>query len=232
MTLRKVGRAFIRALVIVGTAVGVLSLLSYVFYPKNNQDGFGMIDSSAIGIMGERSQSIDALFIGDSEAYSSFSPLQMWNERGFTSYVCATSAQRLIYGKTLLERALEKQRPKVVMIETNSLYAGFSREDAAFRDLQNLFPVFEYHNRWKTLGVWDVSQPIAATWTDSLKGFQVFTSVAAAESSDSMKPTNKVEEVPELSRQCLEEIVALCKEASATPVLVSTQGQGRHRLER
>lgn len=34
MTLRKVGRAFIRALVIVGTAVGVLSLLSYVFYPK------------------------------------------------------------------------------------------------------------------------------------------------------------------------------------------------------
>ena len=222
MTLRKVGRAFIRALVIVGTAVGVLSLLSYVFYPKNNQDGFGMIDSSANSIMGERSQSIDALFIGDSEAYSSFSPLQMWNERGFTSYVSATSAQRLIYGKTLLERALEKQRPKVVVIETNSLYAGFSREDAAFRDLQNLFPVFEYHNRWKTLGVRDVSQPIAATWTDSLKGFQVFTSVASAESSDSMKPTNKVEEVPELSRQCLEEIVALCKEASATPVLVST----------
>lgn len=35
-------------------------------------------------------------------------------------------------------------------------------------------------------------------------------------------PSNKVEEVPELSRQCLEEIVALCKEASATPVLVST----------
>lgn len=63
MTLRKVGRAFIRALVIAGTAVGVLSLLSYIFYPKNNQDGFGMIDSSANGIMGERSQSIDALFI-------------------------------------------------------------------------------------------------------------------------------------------------------------------------
>ena len=58
---------------------------------ENNQKEFGQVSEAANGIFGEPGRSLDAIFIGDSEAYSSFSPLQMWEEHGFTSYVSATS---------------------------------------------------------------------------------------------------------------------------------------------
>ena len=201
--------------------VFLLSLGSFIVHPKSNEPDFGMINSAANGAIGEAEDSIDVLFIGDSEAFSSFSPLQMWHEKGFTSYVCATSAQQLPYGNTLLRRATTTQHPKVVVFETNSIYAPFSLNDSLMRAIQDVLPIFEFHDRWKHLTPSDFTDQPQATWTDDLKDFYLVKSVKPADSADYMKPTDDIANIPWLNERYLEHMIGYCRSLGATPLLVS-----------
>ena len=61
-------RRILASLAVAVSAVAVLAAASHVVMPKNNQAEFGQIDASANGVMGEPANSIDVLFLGDSEA--------------------------------------------------------------------------------------------------------------------------------------------------------------------
>lgn len=209
------------AVVVVAMAVA-LCALSGLFVPKNNQKAFGMTNQEANGILGEPENTIDVLFVGDSEAYSAFSPMLMWSELGFTSYVCATSQQQLPYGNTLLHRATQNQKPKVVVIETNTIFAPFSVNEAALRAAQDLLPVLEYHDRWKSVTAVDATSEPEATWTDDLKGFYVSKDVRPADAAGHMAQSSETQRIPELNRWYLQAMIDYCREIGATPVLVST----------
>lgn len=217
----RIARALVCALAVVLVTGLLLLLLSMLFYPKNNQQAFGMTNEEANGVLGERENSIDVLFIGDSEAFSSFSPLQMWGEHGFTSYVCATSAQQLPYGNTLLHRATRKQSPRVVVIETNTIYAPFNANDAIMRTMQDMFPVFEFHNRWKTLTSGDLSSEVSATYSHDLKGFHLNKGVKAADATGYMAPSDDAQVIPFLNRVYVRQMVDYCRSIGAEPLLVS-----------
>lgn len=203
-------------------SVLLLASASFVVMPKNNQAAFGMKHQEAHGIMGEPSNSIDVVFIGDSETTSSISPLQMWKEQGFTSYVCATNGQNLPYSLTLLNRVLANQSPKVIAIEANSLYAPFSITDSATRMLQDIFPVFEYHDRWKTLSINDFTTMPKTTWSDPLKGFYINEAVLPADAFSHMAPSDACEDLPALNEYYLAKFVDRCRKAGATPVIIAT----------
>ena len=168
--LRSAFKVLATAVFVAAATLGLLWAVSSVVQPKNNQKEFGQVSEAANGIFGEPGHSLDAIFIGDSEAYSSFSPLQMWEEHGFTSYVSATSGQRLTYGYRLLEKALRSQKPKVVVFETNSIYSPIKPDDAVLSLFQNKLPVFEYHDRWKSLDAQDFLGKPSATWSDFTLG--------------------------------------------------------------
>lgn len=210
---------------LVATAVVVIAVLaisSRVVIPKNNQAEFGQNDPAAFGVLGEPRDTIDTLFIGDSEAYCAFSPLQLWHEQGITSYVCATSGQRLPYTLSVLERALKQQRPKVVVLETNCLFRKFTPTFALNRAVKDALPVFEYHNRWKSLRAEDLTTAPRTTWVHPYKGFRIKTGVKAADSSNYMTASTKTEAVRTLNRWYAERIAQLCRDNGASLVLVST----------
>ena len=96
--------------------IGTLALLSRLMVPKNNQTSFGQIDATAMGVLGEPKNTLDVLFMGDSEVYTSIDPLSMWRDHGFASYDVSTSAQPLPYTRSLLTRALERQTPRLVVL--------------------------------------------------------------------------------------------------------------------
>ncbi len=205
--LRSAFKVLATAVFVAAATLGLLWAVSSVVQPKNNQKEFGQVSEAANGIFGEPGHSLDAIFIGDSEAYSSFSPLQMWEEHGFTSYVSATSGQRLTYGYRLLEKALRSQKPKVVVFETNSIYSPIKPDDAVLSLFQNKLPVFEYHDRWKSLDAQDFLGKPSATWSDPLKGFVVNRGVNPADAVNHMTPSSEALPVDVMNRQYITAMV-------------------------
>ena len=218
-TLKPSGIAIFVALVAV--VVVVLAVSSNIVRPKDNTPDSGTIDPIANGVLGEPADTLDVVFIGDSEAAASFSPLQMWDQQGFTSYVCFTPGQQLHYANTILHRALENQQPKVVVFETDMLYTHFSIGDVLVRAASDVLPVFEYHDRWKNLTPEDFSTPVKATWTDPLKGYKFLQEREPADDSGYMAPTDEAETVPLLNRLFMKMMVDYCRERGSDVVFVS-----------
>lgn len=200
----------------------LLLIGSHIFMPKNNQKEFGMQDTSANGILGEKSNSIDVLVLGDSEAYCSISPMQMWQEHGFTSYVCATSAQYLSYSESLLRQAFENQSPKLVILETNAIYRKMKFDKSVMTVVEDSFSIFKYHDRWKNMNRLDFFGKVEYTWTDDFKGYTYNTTVLKSNNINYMIPTNEVEKIELLNKAYVKKIAEYCKEHSAELLLVST----------
>ena len=167
--LRSAFKVLATAVFVAAATLGLLWAVSSVVQPKNNQKEFGQVSEAANGIFGEPGRSLDAIFIGDSEAYSSFSPLQMWEEHGFTSYVSATSGQRLTYGYRLLEKALRSQKPKVVVFETNPSTRRSSRMTQFWAFSRTSCPSSNTTIDGRAWMPRRLRKP-SATWSDPLKG--------------------------------------------------------------
>lgn len=214
-----------------GMLAAILLMASFVFIPKNNMSEFGMEEAQANGILGEKENTIDVLVLGDSESYSSISPMQIWKETGYTAYVCGTSAQPLNYSAVLLRRAFGKQKPKIVILETNAIYRKISPNQAVNTALGNLFSVFQYHDRWKSLGLHDFTGKARFTWTDDYKGYRYNTKIVPSKIGH-MKPTEAVAQIPDLNEQYVREMKALCDENGSRLVLLSTPSTVNWNYER
>lgn len=209
------------ALTVAAILIALLALTP-LFTPKNNQASFGQIDARAHGVLGEPARSLDVLFVGDSEVYTSLDPLQMWRAHGFCSYDVSTSAQPLPYARTLLERALTRQAPRVVVLETNMLFRPFTVDHALWREIATRLPILEYHNRWKNLKSSDATARPKATWTDPGKGFATSDKIAPSTRVDHMRPTAERARIQVLNHLYLDAIIDMCRNRGIQVLLLST----------
>lgn len=131
----------------------ILNGLSFLLQPKNNHRSDWMQNPNSRGFYSEPANSLDILVVGNSDVYSGYSPLELWNSYGYTSYSCAEGHQTLAEAVIILKEALTNQRPKLVILETDSIFynrKSVTRLDDTTADfLQGHLPVFRYHNLWK-----------------------------------------------------------------------------------
>ncbi len=128
----------------------------------------------------EPKNSIDVLFVGSSSFYRGISPLVLWNEYGFTSYVLANSNQSPLAIYESIEDALKTQKVKLVVLDgivmlreydysdyeahirkyvdpiplstrKLKLIYKFWQEDSELTIASFLFPIIRYHDRWMEL---------------------------------------------------------------------------------
>lgn len=169
----------------------------------------------------EPENTIDVLVIGDSESYTSMSPMDLWSQTGITSFDCGQPGQRIQETCFLLKEALKTQSPKVVMLETNVMFRnpGFltNVSMSVIEPIRYYFPIFRYHNLWKML-IDGRKNPNFSGY----KGFEIRGKVVPYEGSDQyMKETKDVQEIPEFVWHYMEEIKKMCKEKNAELLLVS-----------
>lgn len=210
--------AFIAGLIV------LLLLTSQVVVPKDNLKSNGIHDSSANGILAEAENTIDVLILGDSECYSSVIPLQIWRDHGITSYLCSTPGQKLFYTKEFLNKTFEKQNPKIVMLETNMIFRKYANQDIIKNKVDRIFPVFRYHNRWKSLSAKDLKIGIKTEYKyrENNKGYVHSIVSKPASTKNYMAPSKGVAAIPSKNKGYVEDIIDFCKENGAELILYST----------
>lgn len=192
----------------------ILIILSKIFVPKNNTKEAGLENKFilASGIYLEPENTIDVLVVGDSESYTSYIPLEMWNQYGFTSYVCGTAAQPLPLTFKYIYDTLKKQNPKMIIIEANAVYRRKGL-DIPIATLGNqLFPIVQYHDRWKDLALTDFTSGVNYTNRQPNKGYYYSkkTSVVKEYVEYMKRRPNKSKTVPILNKIYMEFIKKYC----------------------
>ncbi len=174
----------------------------------------------------EKEKSIDVVFAGNSESYRSFSPLQLYKDEGVTSYNLGASALRACDCREIIGEFFGRQSPKVVVLETDTLF----EEGSCYRDpdahltnkVESRLPVFHYHTfykRWLPQSLKNKDM----YWKDAsvFKGFLVETAVMPYEGGDYMSADAPKTKIREANRNVLKEIIRLCDENAASLVLIS-----------
>lgn len=200
----------------------LLNITSYLFVPKNNLEEFGMEQITANGVLGEKENTIDILFLGDSEVYTSIIPMEFFNDYGITSYVCGTSGQRLYDSYRFLEAALEYQNPKMVVLETNAIYRKYTLMSAIQAKSKLLFPVIKYHDRWKHLSINDFGGDINYTWTDDNKGYIKKDQIAASLNPNYMEKEEGYKNIMPLNYRQVVSIKNICDQKGIKFMLMSS----------
>lgn len=208
------------ALFIIGLAA-IIAVTSVLLSPKREVYDVMAVERKLKDFAGERDNSIDLVFVGDSETYSAYIPLQMYEQYGFTSYVFGTSAQRLCDSYALLEEVFKTQKPKLVVLETNSIFrfGGMSEEcgDKILNLVSRYIPALRYHSRLKTYMTGGDSKKDAL-----LKGFKYRTSVEPYTGGEWMKASVNSEEISQCNLDYLEKIHKLAEENGAKLIFVTT----------
>ena len=110
--------------------------VSFLLEPKNNDDAAGFVNPNASGYLSLEKDTLDVFIVGNSDAYSGFSPMEMWKNYGFTSYISGTGKQLIGESVRAVENCLKTQKPKVVILETDQLYTNSNSVQVIARDVR------------------------------------------------------------------------------------------------
>lgn len=199
----------------------ILLILSRILVPKNNTDESGINDMKAMKILGEADNTVDMIVYGDSESYASIIPMQLWNDYGYTSYVCGTSGQTLPDTCRIAYDTLKNQNPKMVVLEADTVYAKTEISVPIARVLYKILPVMEYHNRWKKLNLQDFFGKIEYTDRDANKGYYYLSAIDPVEGDSYMEYSEEIEEIPEINKYYIKLLKAYCEYRGAEFAIVS-----------
>lgn len=162
----------------------------------------------------EDKDSLDVVFIGASEVYAGFSSAYAYKRFGFTSYPFATQSNIISSYKSQIKTIIERQHPKLLVIEINGALYGDNKQlenEANFRnyvdnipldsnkvqivkdyapenELEYYLPIIKYHsvwNDWPSGLHWSLS-----TMQDALRGHSLLK--GSKNKTEIYKPKEKV----------------------------------------
>lgn len=132
--------------------LGILAVLLHItswFSVQMDRSYDPLLNHSARSIFAEPDETIDTLFIGDSNVYSGVSPMVIWKNYGFTGYAWGEPSQRITETYEYLKEIYKHQKPKVVFIEPGNVFrdkSDVSNLDSLVKAMiSRIFPVVTYH---------------------------------------------------------------------------------------
>ena len=195
----------------------------FKYCSANTSKIHGSFNRSWVYAVESEKEALDVVMLGDSECYSAFSPMQLWNEKGIASFNYSQSGQKMQETYFLLKKIFEKQSPKVVMLETNLIFRKQPRLDVVQSSMDEIVSYIipgggvRLHDAWKIM----CGQPEQKI--PEYKGFYLTTGVKASKFLDYMNEKRQCKAVVrEYANWYLDRVHELCEENGAELVLVST----------
>lgn len=199
------------------------------------------------GFYAEEKNSLDFVFVGSSQMFTSVVPAVLWEEYGITSYDFGANEQPMYLSYYYIKEALKYQDPKAIVLEVSYCNAPeYTHEGVHHINLDDLrmgpvkleaifdiipegerFPyIFElakYHDTWTNMDKASF-QYIGADkhnpykgYTPSLDGF-----ADGGEFNEEIAKVTEKAELAELSVKYMEKIIALCKEENVDLLFLKT----------
>lgn len=210
----------------------ILEAIPMIVLPlcKNNVGWIQSRNRRVVGIQTQKKNSIDVLVLGDSESYTSISPMQLYKEHGISSYVLGQPGQKIQATYYMLKTALKKQSPKVVLLETDVMLQDEDLVKSMQRSVAEAgnyyFPVFRYHNLWKPLLL---RKPAPKK---DFKGFVLYKGTHPYIGGDYMVKTTEKAPIPRITDPYMEKIIKLCKKSGAKLILYSAPSPKNYNYQR
>ena len=180
----------------------------------------------------EKEDSIDILVLGDSLSLSSISPPSLWKDHGYTCYIIGQPGHSMSQAENMFRFALRKQSPKVVIMETNTLFCerrkGESISDRISELMTYYLPLYRGHDFWKAL----LLKEYAEEKYVSFKGFALRYKVKPYNKGPYMIETDRKETFPEGNLAHMDNILAMCRECGAELLLVGAPSPVNDTYER
>ncbi len=195
---------------------------SYLFLPKTNIEKFGLYKTSLYDILGEEPNTVDVVAIGDSLVYSSICPMEIYGNYGYTVFDCAEPAQVLQDAYEYYKVALESQKPKIAIIESNILFRDANKNpwyNKLTKILKKSIPLVHHHNNWKKIIFSDLGL------VNMEKGYRSNKNVRPSENKDYMKASNKTKTIPDANMDYLKKIIKLSEENNVKLVFIGLPSQ-------
>lgn len=170
-------------------------------------------DAQARGFYAEPKNSLDVVAIGNSDLYSGFSPMKLFESHGYSSFVCSEAHQSMDGSYGLLLEVLSCQTPKLVVLETDSFFEkSVDIKKQTIRFFQRMFPLFQNHTFWK--GFKSRRKQVSGT-----KGYKFTAKTVPYEGGDYMRLNEHMPAViSKGTKKFLRKFIDKCRETD-TPLL-------------
>lgn len=122
-------KGLLKFVAFLGIFVLIFTQLSIVFDPKDGKDKTGLSRNVSYSYRAEDANVLDVVFIGNSNAYRAFNPIQLLEDKQITSCVIGKPMMTMSSAYSTLEDMFKTQKPKVVVFETNCLYLYLDTND-------------------------------------------------------------------------------------------------------
>lgn len=226
----------------------IVWLLGKLLEPKYMS---GVLEGAMVQEYYDEENPHDVVFIGDCEVYENFSPVTMWENYGITSYIRGSAQQLIWQSYYLLEETFQKECPKVVVYNVQSMKYDEPQSEAYNRmtldgmemseiklsairasmtedeELLSYFvPLLRYHSRWNELKSEDFEYMFSRKPV-TVAGYLMRADIKPMENL----PTPAILQDPELGDTCweyLDKIRNLCEDNGATLILIKSPSQWPH----
>lgn len=211
-----------------------LILLGEVFAPKATTDPSIIRDEVDARILTAPEDTVDVLFMGNSEMLAHVSPVTLWEEEGIASLNLGSVGQFFYLVNGYLKLAQTRQTPRLVVLDMDALFLWEVRgENYMINRIGEVFSIFRNHDRWKEpyrekLLITDAEKKKDGKdkerieKTRKLKGYYYSMEVKAAADFDYMKPCPDGEPTSMWNRLAFQDIVRYCRNHELPLLLVST----------
>lgn len=217
----------------------LLYITTKIFIPKWITAKDNRMTYIVKGFYEEPKDSIDVIFMGNSDVYRGISPIKMWDEYGIASYNFVSSGQRMWTAYYMLEECLKYQKPKLIVLNMDSAFNESKSSESNYRKafdnmkfgktkltaitdpvfknsksdiLSYILPITRYHSRWSELTTEDFTEALKEE-DFAYKGMDMITDVKPYKQNyDYMKKDHSKEKIGKKSSKYLEKIINLCKE--------------------
>lgn len=214
----------------------ILQILTYIFIPK-----FIKTTDPAMPRIREfyeqRKNSLDVVFVGNSEGARAFSPIILWENYGITSFNFGSSLQTSQMAYYKIQEILKYQKPKVIVLEVNSFLDKEITEEAYRKVLDNfklddikinaiydenikfnddklsyVFPILRYHSRWGELKQEDFKLLKQECNSITYKGMAIIVDKKAYKGNKKyMADNGKISQITDLNLLYAKKIIELCQ---------------------